>query len=82
MKGDLIWPLHWRKHSLCSLGPVDLVQGRARLRDGLQIRSPEDAENYARKRLADSDEVEQFALLRRRPGKRERIKMITRHDTT
>ena len=42
--------------------------------------TPEDAENYARKRLADSDEVEQFALLRRRPGKRQRVKMITRHD--
>ncbi len=40
----------------------------------------EDAENYARKCLADSDEVEQFALLRRRPGKRERIKFITRKD--
>ena len=40
----------------------------------------EDAENYARHRLADSDEVEQFALLRRRPGKRDRVKMITRHD--
>jgi hypothetical protein len=38
----------------------------------------EDAENYARNRLADSDEVDQFALLRRRPGKRERIKIITR----
>ena len=44
--------------------------------------TPEDAENYARKRLADSDEVEQFAQLRRRPGKRERIKLITRYDTT
>src|ERR1039458_1345751 len=32
--------LHWRKHSLCSLGPVDLVQRRARLQEGLQIRSP------------------------------------------
>jgi|GEM_PF-3790715 len=40
---------------------------------------PEDAENYARKRLADSIEVEQFALLRRRPGRRDRVKMITRH---
>jgi hypothetical protein len=42
--------------------------------------TPEDAENYARHRLADSDEVEHFALLRRRPGKRDRMKMITRHD--
>jgi hypothetical protein len=41
---------------------------------------PEDAERYARNRLADADEVEQFALLRRRPGKRDRVKMITRHD--
>jgi hypothetical protein len=41
---------------------------------------PEDAENYARHRLADCDEVEQFALLRRRPGKRERTKFITRHN--
>ena len=41
---------------------------------------PQDAENYARNRLTDSDEVEQFALLRRRPGKRDRVKMITRHD--
>jgi hypothetical protein len=40
----------------------------------------EDAENYARKRLAESNEVEQFALLRRRPGKRHRVKMITRLD--
>ncbi len=38
----------------------------------------EDAENYARKYLAELDEVKQFALLRRRPGKRERIKFITR----
>jgi hypothetical protein len=40
----------------------------------------EDAENYALKRLADSEEEEQFALLRRRPGRRDRVKMITRHD--
>ncbi|SPE60398.1 hypothetical protein SBV1_410087 [Verrucomicrobia bacterium] len=39
-----------------------------------------DAENYAHKHLASSDEVEKFALLRRRPGKRERIKFITRND--
>jgi hypothetical protein len=41
---------------------------------------PEDAENYARNRLADSDEVDQFALLRRRPGKRDHVKIITRKD--
>lgn len=41
--------------------------------------TPEDAEAYACKRLADSVEVEQFALLRRRPGRRDRVKMITRH---
>jgi hypothetical protein len=85
----LCWPqmpepgygtLHWRKHSLCSLGTVDLVQGRTRLRDGFRFDRSEDAENYARKRLADSDEVEQFALLCRQPGKRDRVKMITRHD--
>ncbi len=40
----------------------------------------EQAETYARKHLVESGEVEQFALLRRRPGKRERIKLITRHD--
>lgn len=38
----------------------------------------EQAETYARRSLADCDEVERFALLRRRPGKRERIKTITR----
>ena len=42
--------------------------------------TPEDAEAYARKRLADSDEVEQFALLRRRPSRRDRVRMITRQD--
>ena len=40
----------------------------------------EHAEIYARKHLAESDEVEQFALLRRRPGKRERIKFFTRNE--
>jgi len=40
----------------------------------------EDAEAYAQHRLADSDEVEKFALLRRRPGKRIRIKFITRKN--
>jgi len=38
----------------------------------------EDAENYARARFAGADEVEQFALLRRRPGRRIRVKFITR----
>ncbi len=42
--------------------------------------SAEDAETYARTHLADYPEAEQFALLRRRPGKRERIKLITRND--
>jgi hypothetical protein len=40
----------------------------------------EQAENYARNRLADSDEVEQFALLRRRPDRRDHFKIITRKD--
>lgn len=40
----------------------------------------EDAETYARNRMADSDEVEQFALLRWRPGRRDRLKLIIRQN--
>jgi hypothetical protein len=43
--------------------------------------TPQDAETYALRRLADSPEVEQFALLRRRPGKRHRVSIITRHHS-
>ena len=40
----------------------------------------EQAEVYARRSLADCAEVERLALLRRRPGKRQRVKMITRSE--
>lgn len=49
---------------------------------GCRFDHQEHAEAYARKQLADCPEVERSAVLRRRPGNRERVNMITRLDNT
>ncbi|MGH7971354.1 MAG: hypothetical protein ACREIC_21765 [Limisphaerales bacterium] len=57
---------------------MDLVPGGTGLRNSCRLDHQEHAEAYARKQLAECSEVERFALLGRRPGKRECVKMITR----